>query len=115
MFNFTPEDLRRNATVHEQILWNYLRARRMLGLKFRRQHPIGPFIVDFICLSKKIIIEVDGPVHDSQTAYDQDRDRWLRSQGFLVLRVKNVELDENEVQVMARIRKYLMGLMGFKK
>ena len=83
MFNFTPEDLRRRPTVSEHIMWNYLRARRMLGLKFRRQHPIGPFIVDFICLSKKIIIELDGPIHQGREIYDEKRDYWLESQGFI--------------------------------
>ena len=59
MFHFTPYDLRRHSTDCEIILWNYLRARLMLGLKFRRQHPLGPYVVDFICLSEKIIIEED--------------------------------------------------------
>ena len=113
MFNLTPENLRRHPTVCEQIMWNFLRARRMLGLKFRRQHPLGPFIVDFVCLSKKIIIEVDGPIHDSRKFYDQRRDLWLRSQGFTVLRVKNQELEENLLETMKKLRGVLLELLGF--
>jgi very-short-patch-repair endonuclease len=113
MFNFTPADLRRNPTVGEQILWKYLRARQMLGLKFRRQHPLGPFIADFVCLSKRIIVEMDGPIHDSRTLYDQRRDQWLRSQGFTVWRIKNEELEQNTEKTLMELRKHLLGRLGF--
>jgi very-short-patch-repair endonuclease len=113
MFDFTPQDLRRRMTVCEKILWEYLRARRMVGLKFRRQHPIGPFIVDFVCLSGRIVIELDGPVHDQNKLYDIQRDRWLVSQGYTVIRFKNEELLTNKASVLMAIRMRLMKHFGF--
>jgi very-short-patch-repair endonuclease len=114
MFKFTHQDLRRDPTTCERILWEYLRARKMVGLKFRRQHPLGPFIVDFICLSKKIIIEVDGGIHDERRDYDRQRDEWLQLQGFTVLRIKNEELEKNLEETLLRLRRYLLRRMGFK-
>ena len=108
MFNFTPHDLRQRPTVCEHVLWNHLRARQLLGLKFRRQHPLGPFIVDFVCLRKKIVIELDGPIHSERLAYDQKRDRWLQSQGYTVIRIKNEDLERNRVEVLTMLRAYLM-------
>jgi very-short-patch-repair endonuclease len=113
MLRFTPGDLRRYPTVSEQILWNHLRARQMVGLKFRRQHPIGPFIVDFVCLSRKIVIEVDGVVHEQQRAYDKKRDDWLQSQGFTVIRITNDELQRDWRMVIARLRGVLMRRIWF--
>ena len=75
LFQFNAYDLRRYPTPSEKTLWQYLRAKQMCGLKFRRQHPIGPFIADFICLKVKIIIEVDGSVHKGRENYDSQRDR----------------------------------------
>ncbi len=115
MIKFTHQDLRRNPTLAETILWEYLRARKMAGLKFRRQHPMGPFIVDFVCLKKKIIIEVDGPIHDLQRDYDRQRDQWLRLQGFTVLRIKNEELGGNLEETLLRLRRYLLTRMGFNR
>ena len=76
--------MRRNPTGTERSLWRLLRDRRLEGLKFRRQVPIGPFIADFACLAHKLIVEADGPVHDPER--DASRDDWLKSQGFRVLR-----------------------------
>jgi very-short-patch-repair endonuclease len=93
----TAKSLRKNATIHENILWKFLRAKRFNGLKVRRQHPIGPFIVDFYCSQKKLVIELDGGGHaeKEQAAYDKRRDRYLRKQGLQVLRIWNNELTEN--------------------
>ncbi len=82
---FTPTELRRYSTVAEYKLWQCLRAHRCAGHKFRRQHQISRTIVDFVCLRQKLIVEVDGEVHDTQKEYDQRRDAWLTSQGFSVL------------------------------
>ena len=79
--------LRRRSTLTERTLWSLLRDRRLAGLKFRRQQPIGPYVVDFICLAHHLIVEADGPFHDP--AHDARRDGWLRSQGFHVLRFEN--------------------------
>ncbi len=77
-------------TKAEEIRWRSLRSRG-LGLKFRRQVPIGPYITDFACLDAKLIVELDGPPHDkaAQQAHDQRRDAWLRVHGWRVLRVPN--------------------------
>jgi very-short-patch-repair endonuclease len=112
MFHFNAADLRARPTMYEHLLWKFLRARRMVGLKFRRQHPLGPFIVDFVCLSHKIVIELDGPVHEKQKGYDQKRDQWLEMQGFSVLRIKNERLENNRFEVLSEIRAYLLSRIG---
>jgi very-short-patch-repair endonuclease len=83
--------LRFNMTNAESILWSELRNRRFQGIKFRRQYPIGMYIVDFICLDLNFIIEVDGGQH-LDSIYDQQRDAWLRSQGFEVVRFWNNDI-----------------------
>jgi len=113
MFKFTAHDLRHHPTRTEMILWEYLRARRMVGLKFRRQHPTGPYIVDFVCLKMNFVIEVDGPIHEGKEEYDRNRDLWIKSQGFTVMRIKNEELENNRDAVIKRIKGYLLKRMGF--
>ena len=81
--------LRRNATETEKRLWRLLRSGQLQGYKFRRQQPIGQYIVDFICLEKRLIIELDGGQHAQQATYDSERSAWLESQGFWVLRFWN--------------------------
>ena len=79
-------ELRRNATGVEAILWSRLRLRQLDGHKFRRQVPIGPYFADFACLQQRLIIEIDGPRHDSQIEGDEGRDAWLAFEGYTVLR-----------------------------
>ncbi|MBN1228092.1 MAG: endonuclease domain-containing protein [Deltaproteobacteria bacterium] len=86
------------------LLWRYLRAKQMEGLKFRRQQPIGRYIVDLACLEKKIIIEVDGGQHVVERRQDTERDEWLRSQGFKVLRFWNNEVLTNTQGVLEVVR-----------
>lgn len=74
----------------ERRLWERLRAKR-IGVKFRRQHPIGPYIVDFACIRARLVVEVDGETHDQ--AYDQRRDAWLATGGWRVMRVFLQEID----------------------
>ena len=83
--------LRRDQTFAEKKLWAELRNKRLGGFKFRRQHPIGDFIIDFACLTSKLIIELDGPTHDSKEArdYDNMRMRVLERQGWTVIRYAN--------------------------
>ena len=80
--------LRREMTAAEAMVWRALRGSRLAGLKFRRQVPIGPYVADFLCHEAKIIVEVDGPSHDDpeQSLLDRERDAWLESRGFRVLR-----------------------------
>ena len=87
--------LRRNSTDAEIILWQHLRDRRLLGCKFRRQVPIGKYIVDFLCEDPPISIELDGGQHMEQERYDQTRTNWLQANGFLVLRFWNNDIAEN--------------------
>lgn len=81
--------LRRNQTEAEKRLWYRLRAHRFQGVKFKRQKPLGPYIVDFVCVEQRLVIELDGGQHADDTAYDQRRDRWLRTNGYTVLRFWN--------------------------
>jgi very-short-patch-repair endonuclease len=95
--------MRSNQTDHEKIIWQILRSQRFQQLKFRRQQPIGRYIVDFICFSPKIIIECDGGQHATATQYDLKRDNYLARQGFRVLRFWNNEILFNRDGVMSAI------------
>ena len=94
--------LRHVATPHEEQLWEVLRNRRFVDYKFRRQVPIGSYIVDFACLSARLIVELDGGQH-SESATDPVRDAWLSSQRFRILRIWNNELHDNRDGVMEAI------------
>ena len=83
--------MRRRPTEAEAKLWYLLRDRRFASYKFRRQLPVGDFIADFVCLSAKLIIELDGSQH-VENAYDARRDAYLRAQGFRVLRLWNTDI-----------------------
>lgn len=96
--------LRANQTEAEQRLWYHLRAHRFMGLKFKRQKPIGPYIVDFVCLEHGLVIEVDGGQHASRCAYDKTRDAWLREHGYHVMRFWNHEVMQQLDAVLERIR-----------
>jgi len=98
------KSLRRNLTDAEQKLWYHLRAHRFMGRKFKRQKPIGRYVVDFICIEEKLIIELDGGQHSESIEYDQRRDSWLRGQGYTVLRFWNNELMNEMEGVLERIR-----------
>jgi len=98
--------LRTNSTDTEKYLWKYLRGRQLEGFKFRRQHLIGKYIVDFINLERKIIIEVDGGQH-LENKKDKLRDRWLEEQGYGILRFWDNEVLTNIEGVMESIRKKL--------
>ena len=95
--------MRRDQTPAEQRLWARLRGRQLYGLKFRRQHPIGRFIVDFCCVSHKLVIEIDGDSHASQQEYDEDRTTWLEDRGYRVIRFTNREVTLQIVAVLEEI------------
>jgi very-short-patch-repair endonuclease len=86
--------LRAAATETERRLWNLLRRKQMAGLRFRRQHAIGSYIVDFYCSAAKLIVELDGGQHgeDAHVAYDEARSRWLAARGYRVIRFSNHDL-----------------------
>jgi very-short-patch-repair endonuclease len=89
-------EFRRALTPAEQRLWQFLRSAQLAGYGFRRQHPVGPFIVDFFCPAMKLVIEVDGDSHAEQAEYDAERTRWLEGQkGYRVIRFTNEEVQHN--------------------
>ena len=95
-------NLRREEIVAERRLWGYLRDRRLAGFKFRRQVPIPPYIVDFVCLSHRLVVEVDGATHGDadEVEYDERRTRFLQTKGFAVHRVGNVDVLTNMSNVL---------------
>ena len=91
--------LRRNSTFPERLLWGQLRSRRLAGLKFRRQHPLGGYVLDFFCDDAQLAVELDGESHVGQADYDPNRQRWIEGQGVRVLRFGNDDVlrDMNSV------------------
>jgi very-short-patch-repair endonuclease len=102
-------DLRNRMTETEKILWKRLRNRQLKGLRFRRQHPIGGFVVDFFCYEAKLIIELDGEVHnnDFQKERDIERTRILTNLGLREIRFKNEEVFNNLNEVIKKILEHL--------
>jgi very-short-patch-repair endonuclease len=89
--------LRKKMSDSERKLWWALRARQVDGLRFRRQQPIGNYIADFVCLEKRLVVEVDGGHHteETQKAHDTRRDLWLSAEGYRMLRFPNTEVFGN--------------------
>ena len=101
--------LRKNPTKAEKLLWSHLRFWQVVGYKFRRQQPLGKYIVDFVCLEKKLIIELDGGQHAEQVEYDSTRDGWLGAHGFRIIRFWNNDVLENSDGVKQKILTALQG------
>ncbi|MBR0825498.1 endonuclease domain-containing protein [Bradyrhizobium manausense] len=103
--------LRANTTPHEHLLWRALKTLPVDGTHFRRQAPIGPYVVDFFCPAKRLIIELDGGHHndDETAARDHERQRWLEKEGYRVLRFWNSDVMENMTSVLERIYIELYG------
>jgi very-short-patch-repair endonuclease len=101
--------MRRSPTEGERTLWQLLRKRQIAGYRFRRQVPIGPFVADFACLERRVIIEVDGSSHDSPLRRQRDieRDRWIVAQRFRILRLEDGEVLENPEAAVGRIYEFL--------
>jgi very-short-patch-repair endonuclease len=99
--------LRRTMTLPEVLLWEQLRGDRLNGLRFRRQHPIGPYILDFYCSSARLAVEIDGTGHEhpEQDDHDKRRDSWLTRNGVRVLRIaaRDILNDEAMEGVLAHI------------
>jgi very-short-patch-repair endonuclease len=98
------KSLRNEQTDAELCLWYRLRAHRFMEMKFKRQKPIGQYIVDFICHERNLIIEVDGGQHQDSVEYDRRRDAWLRDQGYTVLRFWNNDVLLQTDEVLDAIR-----------
>lgn len=101
--------LRKRSTDAENVLWRHLRSKRFSGLKFRRQQPIGNYIVDFVCFERRTVIEVDGGGHVFENVKDNERDQWLRGEGFTVLRFWNNEVLQNIDGVLEAISGYVLS------
>jgi very-short-patch-repair endonuclease len=95
MTDTTVKYLRENQTRAEQILWQRLRLKRVGNLRFRRQYRIGSYIVDFVCLQARLIVEIDGESHNMTIDRDQRRQEWLESQGFRIIRFMNSDVRAN--------------------
>jgi very-short-patch-repair endonuclease len=96
-------DLRTSETSAEDILWEELRGRRLDGMKFRRQHPIGTFVVDFCCTECRLVIEVDGGVHAAQRDRDAEREAILTAAGYRVIRFPNQLIRDNLPEALTAI------------
>jgi very-short-patch-repair endonuclease len=98
-------ELRRTMTLPEVLLWQALRGGRLAGLRFRRQHPIGPYILDFFCPSARLAVEVDGSAHDdgAQVRHDERRQAWLAERNIHVLRVTAADVLGNLEGVLRAI------------
>ena len=96
--------LRKTATPSEDILWKALRGRKLEGRKFRRQQQLGPFVVDFFCAQERLVLEVDGGVHNSQSNLDSERQRLIESLGLRFLRVSAREVEEDLEESLRKVR-----------
>ncbi|MBP7798145.1 MAG: endonuclease domain-containing protein [Thermoanaerobaculaceae bacterium] len=101
--------LRKEQTDVERRLWKDLRGRKFLGFKFRRQHPIGCYVVDFVCLEARVVVELDGGQHATRTDYDATRSAFLKERGFRVLRFWNFEVNRNRRGVLETVLGALEG------
>ena len=99
--------LRKTQTVSEGLLWSVLRARQLCGLKFRRQHPIEPWIVDFACPEKMLVVEIDGGYHDYMVENDLKRQEQLVSMGWKVIRFTDKDVEEDADAVARAIARDL--------
>jgi len=100
----TARGLRKHPTEAERFLWRYLRLRQLGGYRFRRQQPLGPYIVDFVCLEKRLIVEVDGGHHAAQAENDAHRTARLEAEDFRVLRFWNTEVLRDPIAVQEALR-----------
>jgi very-short-patch-repair endonuclease len=99
--------LRQQHTESEALLWSLLRDKQVCGLKFRRQNPVPPFILDFACVSKKLCVELDGDYHDTQPEKDLDRESWLRGRGWDTIRFSNDNVNADPELVAIAIARHL--------
>src|SRR3990167_3802846 len=110
-FTESRRELRKRQTPEERKLWKDLRSRRFEGFKFRRQHSIGCYIVDFVCLDQKLIVELDGKSHRELfgKARDGERDAYLKNQGYRILRVWNSEIQRKLTKFLAKLEQVLIS------
>lgn len=100
------QKLRKNQTKSEELLWKRLRGKQ-LGYKFRRQYPLYRYIADFYCSAAKLVIEIDGPIHDKHKEYDIFRNDYMKLHGYTVLRFTNEIVEANINEVILKIKQSL--------
>ncbi len=99
----SARQLRKAMTPSEKVLWERLREKQLDGLRFRRQHPAGPFILDFACVAIQLGVELDGWIHEEKAAYDRRRDAFLAEHGWTMIRFRNEDVVFRLEDVVARI------------
>ena len=114
----TARILRKNMTNSEKLLWERLKGKQICGLRFRRQHPIDMFIVDFYCHEVRLVLEIDGEIHNMQKEYDGARTAEIERYGVKVMRFKNVEIERDIDNVVKKIEAFVaeclqVPLQGF--
>jgi len=102
-------ELRRTQTRSETVLWEALRLGRFAGTKWRRQQTMGRFVVDFYCSELRVVVEVDGPIHDDRVEADRDRQSALEASGLRVWRVTAADVEQDVEAVLERFREWLAG------
>jgi len=102
-------DFRKNPTQAEKLLWEELKGKKLEGFRFRNQHPIYRYILDFYCHEKRLAIEVDGDIHKERSDYDEFRDEFLKSMGITTLRIQNKDVIGGIHGVQETIRKSLIS------
>ncbi|MGH2533301.1 MAG: endonuclease domain-containing protein [Thermomicrobiales bacterium] len=95
--------LRRRLTSAERVLWEAIKGKQLAGLRFRQQHPVGPFVLDFYCPACKLVVELDGEIHREQIEQDAYRDQHLAAYGYTIPRFRNEEVLRNLPSVLTRI------------
>ena len=108
MNNSKARELKKPPTEGEQALWRHLRKRQLGGYKFRRQQPIGQYIVDFVSFEGRVVVELDGGQHSQQMDYDSKRTAWLEAQGYRVLRFWNNQVLK-EIEAVKAIVSEVLG------
>jgi very-short-patch-repair endonuclease len=106
--------MRADMTETEKILWAKLSSKKIDGLRFRKQYPIGRYITDFYCHSLKLVVEIDGGIHSAQKEYDKNRDEYLSALGFTILRFTDEQIKENIADVLAIIRNNIKNSFSSK-
>ena len=100
-------ELRKAGNLSEVLLWQEIKNKKLHGFKFRRQRPIGKYIVDFICKEAMLVVEIDGDSHDGKEKYDEKRDKYLQSLGLKVLHFYDLDVKVNIQSVVHEIKKAL--------
>ena len=103
MASHRARQLRKTATMAEVRLWSHLRRKQLDGFRFRRQHPLGSFIVDFFCPEARLVIEVDGGQHTEDNAHDFARTEWLEARGYRVVRFWNSDVLSKTEDVLVAV------------